>query len=258
MISKNTFDKIFEKAKGCKYSSMNYISFDDCENAEILHDCDDLILIQDKSKTPAMLYFATNDFEALVKIIANIPGKLRLHFVPREFAPQLGEIGFIEWAEFVDFWNKDIAKTASCIDSKKEAEYADKDECEAIAAVSKRCELQSRGFEGVSPEYVSEWLDDGKVIVFRKSSQIVGFCSVSVYNEGTATLWIRSLAVDPAYQGQGIGRNLVEQAIKYGVQNGAIKGFLAADLLNDNAIGLYNKFGLHAKVSESELQMVKE
>jgi len=85
---------------------------------------------------------------------------------------------------------------------------------------------------------------------------IAGFCSVSIYGEGT-TLWIRMLGVDPKYQGQGIGKKLMEQAIKYGIQNGAEKGFLAADLLNANAIGLYKKYDFHAKDAEGELQMVK-
>jgi len=40
---------------------------------------------------------------------------------------------------------------------------------------------------------------------------------------------------------------LMEHAIRYGVANGAVKGFLAADVHNKNAIGLYEKYGFHAK-----------
>jgi len=50
----------------------------------------------------------------------------------------------------------------------------------------------------------------------------------------------------------------MEQAIKYGVENGAVKGFLAADILNENAIILYNKYGFYANDVEGELQMVKQ
>jgi len=257
MINKNIFDTITEKAREYKYSAMAYIDFDDCKNSEVLNESEDFILMQDKSKMPAMLHFAANNFESLIKRIVNIPGKLRLHFVPREFAARLCEIGFVEWAEFADFWNADIVKTVSNFDCECEIEYLRIDECEEAYAVSKRCELQSRGFEGQTVEYFNKWLDENKVIIQRRGSAIAGYCCVSIINNGT-TLWIREVAVDPKHQGKGLGKKLVEQAMKYGVENGAVKAFLAADLLNENAIGLYNRYGLFAKDGESELQMIKE
>ena len=257
MISRDLFNVMAEKAKRFKYSSMNYIDFDDCKNAEILHDGDDLILLHDKTVTPSILYFAVDDFELIVKTVADMPDKLRLHFVPREHAASLKELGFIEWAEFIDFWNDDISKTASRLDYQGNAEYLDKSECEEAAKILMNCELQSRGFEGAQMEDISDWLDQGKILICREGSAIAGFCAISIYNEGT-TLWIRVMAVDPAHQGRGIGKKLMEQAIMYGVQNGAAKSFLAADLLNDNAIGLYEKYDFHAKDSEGELQMIKK
>ena len=256
MISREIFDAIVEKANGLAYSSMSYIDFDDCESAEILHDDDDFIFLRDKSKSPAMLYFAANDFVAVVNAIAGLSGSLRLHFVPRRYDAELKELGFIEWAEFVDFWNDDITKTASRFDGMSEAEYLSENECKEATEVSKRCELQSRGFEAITAELFSQWLREGKVIICRKNSAIVGFCSISIYNEGTI-LWIRAIAVDPVYQGQGIGKKLMEQAIISGVQKGAAKGFLASDLLNTNAHSLFTKYDFCAKDAESELQMVR-
>ena len=256
MIGENTFDVIVEKSKKYKYSSMNYIDYEDCENAEVLYDCDELILLHDKSKTPAMLYFATDDFESVVKIIADISGKLRLHFVPREFAVELEKLGFIEWGEYVDFWNYNLTNTVARFDNIGEIEYLSGEECEEASIVSQKCRLQSRGFEGESQEWFTKWLTENKVIILRKDSAIVGFCCVSIYNEGT-TLWIREVAVDPAYQGTGLGKKLMEQAIRYGSDNGAIKGFLAADVLNKNAISLYEKYGFHAKDIDGEFQMIK-
>lgn len=256
MISENTFDIIAEKAKKYKYSSMNYIDYDDCENAEVLYDRDDLILLHDKSKTIAVLYFATDDFGFLISIIADIPGKLRLNFVPHEFATHLEKLGFIEWGNYVDFWNYNLTNTAARFNNISEAEYLSKDECEEASTVSQKCRRQSRGFEGESQEWFAEWLTENKVIILRKDSVIVGFCCVSIYNEGT-TLWIREVVVDPAYQGTGLGKRLMEQAICYGIENGAIKGFLAADVLNKNAIDLYEKYGFHVKDTDGELQMIK-
>jgi len=174
MIGKDTFNTLIERAKKFKYSSINYINFDDCKSAELLKDSDNLILILDKSKSPARLYFAANEFKPLINIIAGISGKLRLHFVPREFAADIKSIGFVEWAEFLDFWNTGLTKTASHFDSQNDIKYLDEDEIEGASAVSKRCELQSRGFESVQTDCFLAWLRDGAVIVHKKDSVMTG------------------------------------------------------------------------------------
>lgn len=235
---------------------MNYLDYEDCKNAEILFDGNDIILLRDNGKTPAMLYFAADDFDALVKFISDIAGSLRLHFVPREFVPQLEKLGFSVWGEFFDFWNNDLPATAAHLNNFSDAEFLCAEECEEASKVSRKCWLQSRGFEGETREWFADWITENKVIIIRKDSAIAGFCCVSVYNEGT-TLWIRMIAVDPSYQSKGSGKQLMEQAIRYGVENGAVKSFLSADALNKNAIGMYEKYGFHIKDSDSELQMIK-
>jgi len=251
------FDALMTKASECKYSSMNYISFEDCENAEVLANDDGLILLIDKTKSPAMLHYATDDFELLLGKIAGISVGMRIHFVPRQFAPRLAELGFKEWAEYVDFWNYDLAKMAGQLETDDVAEFLQESDCEEAAAVSHRCELQSRGFEGVSGEHLAEHLQDGgKVLIHRESSQIISFCMVSIINNGT-TVWIKVLATCPAYQGRGFGQKILRQSLAYGLQNGTTKSFLATDLLNDNAIGMYKKHGFNPKESETELQMIR-
>ncbi|MCL2353863.1 MAG: GNAT family N-acetyltransferase [Defluviitaleaceae bacterium] len=258
MINKETFNAIFEKAKGYKYSSMSYIDFEDCESCEILHEGDDFILMQDKSKSPYMLHYAANDFGASLEAIAKLTSKLRIHFVPKEHKQSLVEMGFKEWGEYADFWNVDLVETASHFSDLDQAQHLNLDECEIASTVTKSCMLQSRGFEGCPPEFYKEWLNDGNhIITARQGSEIVGVCSISIYNEGT-TLWIKEIATDPKYQGLGFGKKMLEQAIAFGVKNGAVKGFLMADILNKNAIGLYNKYGFYAKNDDSELQMIKE
>jgi ribosomal protein S18 acetylase RimI-like enzyme len=257
MISESLFNEIAESAKKYKYSSMNYIDYKDCSDAEVLYKSNSLILLKDESKTPTMLYFAVDDFESLIKIITDMPGRLRMHFVPREFATQLKNLGFIEWGEYTDFWNENLADTSAHFGSIGETEYLSINECEDASIVSQKCRLQSRGFEGESPKWFKEWLSGNEVIVWRNESLVAGFCCVSIYNGGT-TLWIREIAVDPAHQGTGIGKKLMEKAISYGVGAGAIKGFLAADILNENAISLYKKYDFLAKNNESELQMIRE
>jgi len=253
----NRINALLDRAKNYKYSSMNYIEPTACKNACIIHDNNNLIFLHDTSTTPAMLYFATNNFNLVIDAISKLSGELRIHFVPREFAPKLESLGFIEWGEFVDFFNKDLPSTMASLQNIGTIEYLKPDECEEAAELSQKCKLQSRGFEGETPQWYNKWLNENCIIVQRKGSKIVGFCCVSVYNKGT-TLWIRELAVDPAYQGMGYGKKLVEHAIAYGVQNGASKGFLLADVLNKNAISLYNRYNFHATNEGYELQMVRK
>lgn len=257
MINEHTFEIIMEKAKSFTYSSMNYIEYEDCKNAKVLYDRDDLILLQDTTEKPHMLYFAANHFESLLTLIADLTGELRLHFVPRKYAVQLEQLGFSEWGEYADYWNNNLADTANHLNNNEDLiEYLSENECEQASIVSQKCRLQSRGFEGETGSWFTEWLSENKVIVVRKDSVIVGFCCVAIYNEGT-TLWIREIAVDPQYQGQGFGKQLMEQAVWYGATQGATKGFLAADILNKHAIALYEKYGFHTKSSDRELQMMR-
>ena len=196
--------------------------------------------------------------KAVIRAIAELSSStLRLHFVPREYAIRLKELSFSEWGEYVDFWNDNLEYTSDHFENPGEPEFLVKEECEEVSLLSQRCRLQSRGFEGESAEWFMKWLDENKVIIWRKDKTIVGFCCVSIYGGGT-TLWIREIAVDPAFQGKGFGKRLMEQAILYGVNNSAVKGFLAADILNENAIGLYRKYDFYIKGTDSELQMIRE
>ena len=257
MITKAVFDNLITRARIKKYSSLNYADFDDCQNAEILIDEKQFILLINRSKTPNMLYFATDDFVEVVAKTKEIAEALRLHFVPKEYAGQLKAVGFVEWGEFADFWNYDLAKTIAEFSDMEEPVFLKPEEFEAAATVTKSCALQSRGFEGVEPEFFAEWLQDGnEVLVQRVDGKVVGVCCISIYNAGT-TVWIREIAVDPDYQGKGFGKKLLKQVLKYGTEHGAVKAFLAADILNRNAIGLYQKCGFQMQADESELQMVR-
>ena len=258
MINVDTFNEIIQNTREFKYSSLNYIEFSDYVNAEVLYNNNDLVMLHDRSKSPEVLFFATNDFETVINATSELPSsKLRLHFVPHEYAARLKDLGFSEWGEYADFWNEDLVSTSRYLGNICEPKFLVKEECEEVSLLSQRCRLQSRGFEGESAEWFMEWLDENKVIVWREGEEIVGYCCVSIYNEGT-TLWIREIAADPTFQGKGFGKKLMEQAILYGVSNGAVKGFLAADILNENAIGLYRKYDFHIKGTDSELQMIRE
>jgi len=256
-MEESIFTALLQKAGKRTYSSMEHLDFEDCENAEVIRDTDGLLLLLDRSKSPAMLYFAANDFARVVEAVAELPGALRIHFVPREYTGQLAALGFVEWCEWVDYWNSDLAGTAARFASVLPFDFLRPTEYAEAAALSQRCRLQSRGFEGETEEWFAVWDTDDNILAHRDDTALAGFCCVSIYNKNT-TLWVREIAVDPPRQNKGIGKELLAQAIQYGVEHGATKAFLAADVLNKNAIALYAKCGFRAKGGESELQMVRE
>jgi ribosomal protein S18 acetylase RimI-like enzyme len=256
MICECVFNDLAEKAQKYKYSSMQNIDYESCRNADSLVASDEFILLEDKNETPTMLYFAVDHFEILLAFIEGIQGDLRLHFVPHEYASHLEKLGFTKWCEWIDFFNYDLAGTVESFGDSGIIEYLHFNECSHVSEVSRQCKLQTRGFEGESQDWFEKWLSENKVIIIRNNSMIVGYCCVAIYNEGTI-LWIREIAVDPAYQGAGLGKKLMEQALRYGFESGAVKGFLASDSLNENAIRLYERYGFRAKDTVGELQMVR-
>ena len=255
MIKESDFERLREIANACKYTSLKYVEFEDCEQADIL--CGgDMIVLCDHSKTPAFLHFAADDFDRVIEKINKIKEPLRINFVPHEHAQRLCGIGFETWGEYNDYFNKNLqtAPIGSCRFS--DIEFLRPVECPAASLVSKKCEGQSRGFGGETAEWFAEWIAENDAIIVRENGEIAGFCCVAIYSEGT-TLWIREIAVEPMYQGKGYGKRLMEQAVCYGVHKGAVKGFLAVDTMNENAIHIYEKYGFVANGGEGELQMIR-
>lgn len=256
MIGEAEFDRIKTSAGTCKYSSLDYAEFDDCRNADVIIDDGHLVILCDRGKSPSFLYFAADDFNNVIEQIKKISEPLRINFVPHEHAQKLCDIGFETWGEYNDYFNRNLqtAPIGSC--SYGDIEFLHPNDCPAASLVSKKCEGQSRGFGGETAEWFAEWITENDTIIVRENGEIDGFCCVTIYSEGT-TLWIREIAVDPKCQGRGYGKRLIEQAICYGVHKGAVKGFLAVDTMNENAIHIYEKYGFKAKGDKGELQMVR-
>jgi ribosomal protein S18 acetylase RimI-like enzyme len=257
MINERTFEDIMSKAKGYVYSSFNYMDYDGCKFSEIVAIENDVILLLDKTKNPAMIHFATNDYMILIDKIKIIEGSVKLNFVEHKYKADLENIGFITYAEYIDFFCYDLKGVNIANENYDNIIFSNIDECEKLSVLSKKCNGLSRGFSGESIEWFSEWMAENSIIIVNDDkNNIIGFCCVAVYSNGT-NLWIRELAVDPEYQGQGIGKKLVEQAICYGKNNGATKGFLAVDVQNEKAINIYKKYNFINKNNIGELQMIK-
>lgn len=256
MFEEKTWNEINERINSYKYTSICNVGYEDLLNADVLVNDNDKVLLIDKSKSPYMLYFATNDIERILYQIDLYNEEVRINFIPHDYIDLFKQHGFIEWAEYVDFFNENIQDTANRLSIAENAEFLKLTECSEVSIMSKACERQSRGFTGESAEWFIDWIKDNNTIIIKNDKKIIGFCCVSIYASGTM-LWIREIAISPRFQMQGFGKNLMEQAVKYGANRGAKRGFLAADILNKNAIALYNLYDFYQKNAQSELQMIK-
>jgi len=255
LIQKQTWDEIISKISLYKYTSINHIEYEDISNSVLLKYDNESIILVDKSISPNELYFSTNETERMLSDIDCYEEDLRINFVPHDFVELFKNHGFIEWAEYVDFFNEDIQGTEINALA-QEPILLRLSDCAMVSDMSKKCEQQSRGFTGESTEWFADWIKENDVILIKDNHEIIGFCCVSIYANGTI-LWIREIAVLPQYQSKGFGKKLIEQSIQYGVDRGAKRGFLAADILNRNAIGLYNSYGFIQKDTKGELQMIR-
>lgn len=122
--------------------------------------------------------------------------------------------------------------------------------------ISQSCIGESRGFFGEPEKWFKDWISENKVIVARHGGEIIGYCCVTIYNNGT-TLWIRELAVAPEFHRRGYGRQLLQEGLCYGLAQGASKAFLAVDIENHTAINIYEGYGFKRRDEDTEIQMIR-
>ncbi len=80
--------------------------------------------------------------------------------------------------------------------------------------------------------------------VAETNGKIVGFISVHTWGEGQGRQGeIVEIAVDPAWQGHGLGKRLLQHAEEYARQRGCQQLFLWVGRENARAIRLYQKLG---------------
>jgi len=251
------FETMISFANACKYSSLNYVDYEDVESAEVIRYDDSLLLLYDKSNNPSEIHYATNDLSVLLDGIKTYHLEGLIKFIPFNNISQFELYDFKIHCIYQDYFLKDLKSASARLSKAYDIRFATLEEAKEISEISKACSGQSRGFFGETEAWIKEWLAENEIIVKYINGKIVGFCCVSIYGEGT-TLWIRELAVHPAFQGKGIGKSLMEMGIHYGLSKGAQKSFLAVDIENKNAIRLYTYFGYEAKENDVEVQLIKK
>ena len=121
-------------------------------------------------------------------------------------------------------------------------------DAEAIAAVLSKSFVEyqplytAEGFTAtvLTPEQVETRMTEGPTWVALEHGACVGTVSAVLKREG---LYIRGMAVDPAARGKGIGRELLDCAEQFAVQNCCERLFLSTTPFLSRAIKLYERYG---------------
>ena len=118
---------------------------------------------------------------------------------------------------------------------------------ELTAADAPRCaELEAQLFDGDDPwpaaAFVRELAAEHiRYVAARTDDKLVGYAGISRLGRKPPYEYeIHTIGVDPAYQGHGIGRELLTRLLQY-ADGGAV--YLEVRTDNDAAIGLYQSTG---------------
>ena len=256
MITDVEFKTIKENAKKFKYSNLD--SYGELIDVDIICDDDKLILLSNEWDGKTHIYYAANNADDINNFIKDIKNKIEISFVSLDFVEALESIGFAVWCNWVDFFNNDIANTPIVFKDYNAIQFLKSDEQFYIKEAASAGADLSRGFTAEKEEWFVDWLKDNDIIIVKDENILVGICCVSIYDmDSGKTVWIRRIAVKSEYQGRGYGKTLMEQAIVYGINKGAKRGFLAADTLNTNAAALYKKCGFMPQSDSGEIVMRK-
>lgn len=265
---------LIEKAQKYKYTSFTYIDKEEIDiisSNRILEEQDHIFMIKEE-KVQFHIYWAAQTKEAFIKgilkslkiIDQSNANKKRIYigFIHEDFLFDLEELGFSIDSQFFDFWIKDINALDVQQPSFVNVRLMNKEEYKEVGAVTRSCRDLSRGFNGEEDAFVKEWINDENscIIIAEKDSTIIGACFMNIYGTESrkgSVVWLREIAVHPEHQGNGIGYSLIYNGLKWGKKQGAVRSFLHVDLMNTNAIKLYEKFGYEKEDGFGEINMIR-
>jgi ribosomal protein S18 acetylase RimI-like enzyme len=270
IMAKEEFLRIKQEKDKFTYTSMNYTEYEEVSDYKILCKNEKVILLYGYSIESGrnQYHWASNTAEDLISRIDIKNENVLITFVPSDWVEKLKHIGFEVFAIWNDYNNPDI----NSIQYDVEPEYLTGDECKLASQVTLSCRGQSRGFTGQTEEWFRQWINgtepssestgvqNGAVFVERDHGKIVGIICTATYAHGSKKgpiVWVREVAVHPAFQRKGIARKLIMQALAYGKNHGATRGFLMADECNEHAIHLYESMGFKANKDEMEIDMIR-
>ncbi len=261
------FNYIKEKTKKFEHNSLQYTDYDDIEDYEIICDNDKLLIVYGFMSKFNMyqIHWAASEAEFLIDFIKQLNKEIFISFVPNQWMDLFKNNNFIEFALLRDYWMNNLESIPNC-DKYIKLTF---DECEEASKLTMLCKDQSREFFGETKQWFEEWISgdtsadsdykDNCVLIHKENNCIAGIVCVATYGHDSprgTVVWIRELAVNPKFQGRGIGRKLLIQALNYGKENGAVRSFLMADDCNANAINLYKNVGFIPSEEVGQLDMI--
>lgn len=267
MISRDEYAVIQHSLAQFRYTSLHYVEYGDVSEYEIVVQNPEVIVLYGYQLEADQYeyHWACNHLQSLTPWLSSRHEKEKITFIPKEWVTELIRHGFEWYAVWNDYVAVDIEKYA--ID--EEPHFVCLDECVKASAVTISCRGQSRGFTGQTAAWMRQWSNNEEpaapdyaaecaVLAARVEETLAGVICIAIYGEETSrTLWIREVAVTPAYQGKGYARKLIGQAYTYGLRHGAKKAFLMADECNKAAIRLYESMGFKATSEDGQIDMIR-
>ena len=248
MIDRETYDLIKRKLRDFKFNSLEYTEYESIADYDIAkEDEEGLILFGKQEETGKFeVHWATNQVEILTEQVSKSGNDILVTFLPFEWRDYLVSQGFYEYGFLREYWIEQINKV----------------DTEGI-------QIKYLGENRESEEWVKQWLNGTcpdasncsktNILVQEEAGVLSGIVCVGIYGENSVrgkVVWVRELAVNPKFQGKGIGQNLILQAIAYGKEQGAVRSFLMADELNEPAKHVYKKIGYVGSQTEIQLDMI--
>lgn len=268
MINREKFESIKEKLKEYKYNSLEYTEYESLVDFDITKEDEDGLILFGKEKESEKheIHWATNQVEVLLEQVKKSETDCLVTFIPLEWREYLINQGFKEYGFIREYW---IAQINQVNTEGIEIQYLGDNREKEASEVTYSCQWQSREFRGESEEWIRMWLDGTcpdasscsktNILIQEESGTLAGIVCVGIYGETSERgkiIWVRELAVNPKFQGKGIGQNLILQAIAYGKAQGAVRSFLMADDLNEPAKHVYEKIGYIGSETEIQLDMI--
>jgi GNAT superfamily N-acetyltransferase len=78
------------------------------------------------------------------------------------------------------------------------------------------------------------------------SNQVIGMVSAQLVistAQGAKSAWVEDMVIESAYRGQGIGKQLLQNALDWAKNQGATRAQLLVDVANTEALGYYQHLG---------------
>lgn len=264
-MTKDEFLNVSKNITNFQFKTLHEIEYDDVGSFSVIRNDSEAILLLDHSIDfgKDQLHFAVNDLNIVIDYLQD-KNDVLICFFPNDKVDMFLSKGYEIFGMWHDYFNRNISDYTD----NEQASFLQPEDYVTASEITLACKDQTRGFMGSSTEWIKGWMDSNSDIIIKagvrnntilthyEGSKMVGIiCIGTYYND--EILWVRELAVLPAYQRRGIGEKLIRQALYYGHNKGAKKAFLHVDETNEGAISLYKRLGFNPSKEPPEINLLK-